>query len=447
MEKTLKHARFLCVLLAVLTMTAAAAKAEHYRVYLLGGQSNGNGRADAAQLTEPLASPQTDVRFYWHREQSATNVGWLLEDQWIDLAPGSGHGTGAPVYPKEFGCEVSFGRTLADAYPTENVAIIKYTYGGTGLDAQYNDWSPGGFHYNTFVATAQAGLAALTSAGHTYTLGGMLWQQGERDAESTSAADAYQANLIDLIARVRADLFAGQPLPFIIGSLSDSQYDGGQITTPGTGQYKVRQAQEAVAQTDPTVGIVITDGFEVIPEQHIHFNHNGQIALGQGHAAQMQLLEDVVDPEMPTVDAGVDMITWSGQAVELDPNVVNNAPGDPQPDLIYTWSFDPVAGVTVEFSLTSVEAPTVTMTNTSPNNPISVTLTLAANYVGSENPDVIDTLTVDVYDTACQATVAAGVSAGHLTDIDENCVTDFMDFAELALKWLHDTSLPAPVAK
>lgn len=66
---------------------ACGAHAGHYHVYLLGGQSNANGRGDASQLTGPLASPQTDVRFYWHRTQATTNVGWLLEDQWIDLAP------------------------------------------------------------------------------------------------------------------------------------------------------------------------------------------------------------------------------------------------------------------------------------------------------------------------------------------------------------------------
>ena len=96
---------------------AASASAAHYHVYLLGGQSNGNGRAAASQLTTPLDAPQTDVRFYWHRTQSVNNVGHIPEDQWTDLAPGSGHRTGAPVYPKEFGSEVSFGRAMADANP------------------------------------------------------------------------------------------------------------------------------------------------------------------------------------------------------------------------------------------------------------------------------------------------------------------------------------------
>ena len=283
--------------IAYLAFLAAAApsSASHYHVYLLGGQSNGNGRADAAQLTAPLDAPQTDVRFYWHRTQATNNVGHLPEDQWIALAPGSGHGTGAPVYPKEFGPEVSFGRAIADAKPSYDIAIIKYTHGGTNLAS---NWSATGTQYTTFVSTVQAGLAALTSAGHTYELRGMLWQQGEADT-SGSSADNYGANLTNLIARVRTDLFAGGALPFVIGSLSNSQYSN--ITTVGSGPYKVRQAQEAVAAADPLVGIVITDGYGVRSDV-IHLNHNGQIALGQNFSTQMLLLEgpDVTAPQLAT---------------------------------------------------------------------------------------------------------------------------------------------------
>ena len=54
--------RFLLVASALLAAVEPAPTA-HYHIYLLGGQSNASGRADAAPLTEPLASPQTDVAF------------------------------------------------------------------------------------------------------------------------------------------------------------------------------------------------------------------------------------------------------------------------------------------------------------------------------------------------------------------------------------------------
>ena len=50
---------------------------------------------------------------------------------------------------------------------------------------------------------SQRPLSALSAAGHTYEVVGMIWMQGESD--STSAyANAYQQNLTDLIAQVRS---------------------------------------------------------------------------------------------------------------------------------------------------------------------------------------------------------------------------------------------------
>jgi len=290
----------------------------HYRVYFLGGQSNGNGRGDAAQLTEPLASPQLDVPFYWHRTQTTSNVGHLTEDAWISLAPGSGHGTTSPVYAKEFGSELSFGRTMADADPSVNIALIKYTHGGTNLHTQ---WSASGTMYASFLATAQAGLAALTSAGHTYELGGMIWHQGEADAGTLTNANAYEANLNDLISRVRQDVFGGAKAPFIIGSLSNSQ--NASIETPGSSWYVLRQAQESVAQNGIHVGFVNTDGYSTRPDDAIHFDHAGQIDLGEGFASEMLRLEEASSPTT--------LIEATFDGVDNDTNntfsLVTNTPG------------------------------------------------------------------------------------------------------------------------
>ncbi len=274
--------RFLFISIAAPLLIAAPALADHYRVYLIGGQSNANGRGDASQLTEPLASPQKNVRFYWHRTQATDNVGHLVEDQWIDLAPGSGHGKTKPVYPREFGLEVSLGSELAKAYPDEKVAIIKYSHGGSNLHTQ---WAEDGQKYETFVSTARAALAALAKSGHTFELQGMIWQQGEADAGSPRHANHYQANLSSLISRVRKDLGDGKPLPFSIGGLSDSQ--NSSIKTRGTSWYVVRHAQESLARNVDSVGFVNTDGYSTRVGEAIHFNHEAQIALGKAHAAEM----------------------------------------------------------------------------------------------------------------------------------------------------------------
>ena len=258
----------------------------HYQVYLIGGQSNGTGRGDASKLTGPLAKPQPDVRFYWHRTMSADNVGHLEEDKWIDLAPGSGHGRTAPVNRKEFGCEVSFGRAMADAKPKEHIAIIKYTVGGTSLQG---NWSEKGRLYPTFVSTVKAALKALKDEGHSYEVRGMLWAQGENDAGSAGPAKQYEKNLKALVGRVRKDLAAGEDLPFVISGLSNSQDK--TVEEPGTPWFIVRKAQEKVAKDIVLGGFVNTDGFSTRTGEAIHFNEDGQISLGREFAKEMLRLE------------------------------------------------------------------------------------------------------------------------------------------------------------
>jgi len=163
----------------------------------------------------------------------------------------------------------------------------------------------------------------------------------------------------------------------------------------------------------------------------------------------------VCDTTAPTVDAGDDMITWSGEPVTLNPTVVNNS--DPYTALTYAWSAAPVAGVTVGFSdpdnpanpnPSKVEAPIVTITKTALGDAVTVTLTLAVNNAGRLGPDVLNTMTIDVYDDACLAArFGVDLAADNPTDLDGNCITDLNDFAEMAKKWLNDKSLTEPVAQ
>ena len=166
------------------------------------------------------------------------------------------------------------------------------------------------------------------------------------------------------------------------------------------------------------------------------------------------------DPTAPSVDAGISMITWSGEAVQLDPNVVNNS--DPFSPLTYAWSTDPNDGVVFDPNA-NVEDPSVTITK-APGDAVTVTLTLAVNNVGRLEPAVQDTMTIDVYDDACLAArIGDGQAANYPADYSGNCIINLEDFAvmaeiwlagsgltdlaEMATTWLTDYSLTAPVAQ
>jgi hypothetical protein len=86
------------------------------------------------------------------------------------------------------------------------------------------------------------------------------------------------------------------------------------------------------------------------------------------------------DPNLPDVYAGDDMITWSGEPVKLDPNVVNN---DVTP-LTYLWTANPATGVVFDPS-DDVEDPNVTITK-----PASITIAISIVNPGFETPVLAD---------------------------------------------------------
>jgi hypothetical protein len=149
------------------------------------------------------------------------------------------------------------------------------------------------------------------------------------------------------------------------------------------------------------------------------------------------------DPFAPTVDAGVNMLTWSGEPVLLDPNVVNNS--DPVTALTFEWSATPDTGVVFTPSAT-VEAPTVTITKATAN-PSTVMLTLAVNNEGSGKFDVVDVMMIDVYDDGCLAAQAVAPVVFDLADINQDCITNLGDIAEMMAAWLVDYTTTVPIVK
>lgn len=205
------------------------AQAETIHVFLIGGQSNGDGRASSTGLPSQLLSPQTDVPYYWANDTAATpgvptSLGTLLT-----LRPNTSR-------TSQLGPEVTFGRSMSDSYAAygQKIAIIKYAAGGTNL---YSQWAAGGTSgtagdgsvYKSFQSIVGAGLSALQTAnpGKTLSIDGMIWMQGESDSIATFSAQ-YQTNLTNFISDIR--LTYGASLPFVIGQLSANQTGTGSAS-------------------------------------------------------------------------------------------------------------------------------------------------------------------------------------------------------------------------
>lgn len=280
MRSTFKCLAWLLLLSVSPIADAQIQSSLEYDVYFLGGQSNAAGRGDASELPNIdggiYDGLQTDVQFYW-RKTLVTSNGNLTQNQFLPLQPDSGQGlNNPPGSAVEYGPEIAMGRTLADAFPDRNIVIIKYAHGGSNLHTQ---WAAGGSMYNTFISVVTDSLADITNAGATFNLRGFAWVQGEADAGQTTNSLNYEANLTNLISRVRTDVFGGEQAQIVVSRLSVNQYNN-----LGNGQLNVRAAQVAVAEADSAVEWLDSDGAEFSTyniNNPIHFDTIGVISMGQ----------------------------------------------------------------------------------------------------------------------------------------------------------------------
>jgi len=341
------------------------------------------------------------------------------------------------------------------------VFILKFACGGKSLGGDFLPPSSGwdttptangdrGYYYQEMMNVINAFKADPLSfcsgynAADGYEVVGIGWHQGWNDRVTPAFAAAYEANMENFIKDVRAEL--GLPnLPFSIsttgmgGGTPDSAVEFAQLAMEDYDKYPEFTGNTAVDDTRPHWRDV-----SVSPsDQSYHWNRNAETycLIGQGMGEGM--IDILVDPNAPEINAGVDKITWSGEPVIMDPNIAERE-GSDWTNLTYKWTAVPDTGVVI--SNDQIAAPTVTITKAT-DNPSTVALVLEVNNAGRAEPGVKNAVMIDVYDTGCKSAIGKGLSAEHPTDIDGNCITDIADFAELALQWLNSEVLAGALKK
>jgi hypothetical protein len=291
------------------SLLAAPARAERpVEVYLLAGQSNLVGYGDGTALPPALRS-QPDVWFDHYNAIARTDATWApsTTKDWVPLGP---------MGPDSlYGPEITFGRAMADARPNERIAIVKVGLGGTNI---FQHWGRGlppdptylwksQLYHTTFGALDSAtyskakgnaleypdeptrldhALARLKDAGLEMVVAGLVWMQGENEANWSPAYD-YDHTLPAFLAAVRQDL--GAPaLPIALGRISSNLYakNGGPISSAAQIDA-VRAAQEAVVAADPHARIIDTDDLPPKPGDAWHFSSAGYQTMGSRFAAAM----------------------------------------------------------------------------------------------------------------------------------------------------------------
>ena len=229
---------------------------ETIKVFLLGGQSNMVGLGQIADLEQRYLKPLDKIKI-WNMETG----------KWEVLYPGC-----LTESKSTFGPEISFGYTIAGVLPAGDIRLVKYAVNGTAL---YNDWAPAvGPQYLGFMKTAKTALADIIASGTDYEIAGMLWLQGESDADENQA-DTYEKNLAAFIAHIRNE-FKTPEMKFVIARVL-AHYGG------NTGQAAiVRDAQATLAESMDHVTWFDTDDCPRLNAGH--YNSKGLIEIGKRFA-------------------------------------------------------------------------------------------------------------------------------------------------------------------
>jgi acetyl esterase/lipase len=185
---------------------AEISKEGKFRVFVLMGQSNMHGLAQATELTPPYSEKHDRIRIW-------------ANGRWECFVPRmeSSH---AKDFSNRFGPGVSMAHQLADYWPNDTIGIIKISDGGVGVRAFEKNWSferaertfdgkKGSFYKDLMNAVAEANRISEPE------FSGFVWKQGGADGTRKDLAYEYFDTFKQLVSDMRSDLGAPD-LPVIL---------------------------------------------------------------------------------------------------------------------------------------------------------------------------------------------------------------------------------------
>jgi hypothetical protein len=251
--------------------------AERSDVIILAGQSNFVGRGDPtllpAQFVESCGGgAENDGGSYdgalLMHDSIAPGGFAASSDGWTSMRPQEADGFGA-----FFGPELSLAAALGRRSPPDapRVCIAKFGMGSTAIG---NEWALDGEHFARFVAFCRRVLAEAPQPAR---LGGLCWLQGESDSSSAAGARAYEARLVALVSRLRAEL-AAPALPIVA---SEVVWAGKHVAAVNGG---IRGATSQLAPSEWCSAAGLTTGDDA------HLDSSSLLVVGERFAAALHTL-------------------------------------------------------------------------------------------------------------------------------------------------------------
>lgn len=178
----------------------------------------------------------------------------------------------------------SFAQAYRATYPGVAVGFIPAACGGSSVE----QWVPGAYYEATQSHPYDDALARVAAAREHGTLKGVLWHQGESDAQPERAG-WYAQRLADVFARFRRDL--GDPeLPILVGQLG--RFEGRPWDSS---RVAVDTAHQRLAATDARTAFVSSVGLTAKADR-VHFDASGLDELGRRFAAAwVEMMKDQPD--------------------------------------------------------------------------------------------------------------------------------------------------------
>jgi len=205
-------------------------------------------------------------------DASIWNGGYVdasLASRWLDLT--TGHGSTLAEIGPEMGAAYTIVPALAAA-GYDRLRVVKYAYAGRSLAVDY--LPPAGAYLSNLCSAVHAAIVALPPC-RQVTVAGLVWWQGEADANNAGWAAAYQANLTALLAYLRGrwPLFGSAGMAASLALITHEPAVRTHCATVNTAISNVAAADGSAATYD--CGALLTPG-------NVHASGAQQWTAGQG---------------------------------------------------------------------------------------------------------------------------------------------------------------------
>jgi hypothetical protein len=235
-------------------------------IYLLMGQSNMSGRGVLTEIAPGTLDLDDRIQLYGNDGR------WRKAAEPLDTAQGQIDKVSSD--PDGVGPGLAFAKAILKRHPGRPIGLVTCAKGGSAI----GEWKRS-TERSTLYGSC---LARAREAAPFGQIAGILWYQGETDARSEAAAQAWAGRFAEMIIQFRSDL--GKPdLPVAVVGLGDQPRSGkyaGQFPAWST----VRESQERL-RLDHQV-YVSAAGLPRNPDE-LHLNTDSQVRLGQALAKVM----------------------------------------------------------------------------------------------------------------------------------------------------------------